>query len=118
MARVIAEETGAKPTAQERWQREEQSSISTVTDYREPQAYHLSYRQVEEWMQERWGPVDHSTINRWVLTYSPLLEEVFHRRKPPVWASWRMDETYIQVRGQWHYRYRVLDKTDRPIDFR
>jgi hypothetical protein len=64
MARVIGKETGAKPSDQDRGQREEQSRISTVTDYREPQAYHLSYRQVEEWMQERGVPVDHSTINR------------------------------------------------------
>lgn len=60
-------------------------------------AYPLSYRQVEELMQERGVSVDHATINRWVLKYSPQLEEVFHRRKRSVWLSWRMDETYIKV---------------------
>ena len=60
-------------------------------------AYPLSTRHVEELMQERGVEVDHSTMNRWVIKYSPLLEEAFHRRKRPVWTSWRMDETYIKV---------------------
>src|SRR5262245_17138590 len=54
-------------------------------------AYPLSYRQVEELMEERGVSVDHATINRWVLKYSPQLAEVFHRCKRPVWISWRMD---------------------------
>ena len=41
-----------------------------------------------------------ATINRWVIKYSPQLEEAFHRRKRPVWVSWRMDETYIKVKGR------------------
>ena len=61
--------------------------------------------------------IDHATINRWVIKYSPLLEEAFHRRKRPVWVSWRMDETYIKVKGQWHYLYRAVDKTGQTIDF-
>ena len=61
-------------------------------------AYPLSYRHVEELMEERGVPSDHATIQRWVVKYSPLLEEAFHRRKRPVWISWRMDETYI---NQW-----------------
>jgi putative transposase len=80
-------------------------------------AYPLSYRQVEELMQERGVSVDHATINRWVLKYSPQLEEVFHRRKRPVWISGRMDETYIRVRGQWRYLYRAVDKSGQTIDF-
>src|SRR5262245_41901932 len=58
-------------------------------------AYPLSYRHVEELMEERGVPVDHATIQRWVVKYSPLLEAAFHRRKRAVWLSWRMDETYI-----------------------
>jgi putative transposase len=50
-------------------------------------AYPLSTRHVEELMQERGVSVDHSTVNRWVITYSPQLEEAFHRRKRPVWLS-------------------------------
>jgi putative transposase len=63
-------------------------------------AYPLSTRHVEELMLERGGHVDHSTINRWVIKDSPQREEAFHRRKRAVWVSWRMDETYIKVKGQ------------------
>src|SRR5215475_1942783 len=80
-------------------------------------AYPLSYRHVEELMEERGGAVDHATIQRWVVQYSPLLEEAFHRRKRPVWMSWRMDETYIKVKGQWRYLYRAVDKHGQTIDF-
>jgi putative transposase len=45
------------------------------------------------------------------------LEAAFHRRKRPVWLSWRMDETYIRVKGQWTYLYRAVDKTGQTIDF-
>src|SRR5919201_5888985 len=80
-------------------------------------AYPLSTRHVEELMEERGVEVDHSTINRWVIKYSPLLEEAFHRRKRPVWISWRMDETYIKVKGHWRYLYRAVDKYGQTIDF-
>ena len=80
-------------------------------------AYPLSYRHVEELLEERGVPIDHATIQRWVVKYSPLLEEAFHRRKRPVWVSWRMDETYIKVKGQWYYRYRAVDKPGQTIDF-
>src|SRR5215213_8507018 len=79
-------------------------------------AYPLSTRHVEELMEERGVEVDHSTINRWIIKYSPLLEEAFHRRKRPVWVSWRMDETYIKVKGQWRYLYRAVDKHGQTID--
>ncbi|MGE3541896.1 MAG: IS6 family transposase [Candidatus Tectimicrobiota bacterium] len=80
-------------------------------------AYPLSYRHVEELMEERGVPLDHATIQRWVVKYRPLLEEAFHRRKRPVWISWRMDETYIKVKGQWRYLYRAVDKHGQTIDF-
>ena len=80
-------------------------------------AYPLSTRHVEELMRERGVRVDYSTVNRWVIKYSPQLEEAFHRRKRPVWLSWRMDETYIRVKGQWTYLYRAVDKTGQTIDF-
>src|SRR5712692_1430618 len=80
-------------------------------------AYPLSTRHVEELMEERGVEVDHSTINRWVIKYSPQLEEAFHRRKRPVWVSWRMDETSIKVKGEWRYLYRAVDKTGQTIDF-
>ena len=80
-------------------------------------AYPLSTRHVEELIAERGVDVDHSTINRWIVKYSPLLEEAFHRRKRPVWVSWRMDETYVKVKGQWRYLYRAVDKHGQTIDF-
>ena len=80
-------------------------------------AYPLSYRHVEELMEERGVPIDHATIQRWVVKDSPQLEAAFHRRKRPVWVSWRMDETSIKVKGQWYYLYRAVDKTGQTIDF-
>jgi transposase-like protein len=79
-------------------------------------AYPLSYRQVEELMQERGVSVDHTTVNRWVVKYSPPLEAAFHRHKRPVWLSWRLDETYIRVKGEWRYLYRAVDKHGQTID--
>src|SRR5438046_2271554 len=80
-------------------------------------AYPLSTRHVEEPMEVRGVELDHATINRWVIKYSPQLEEAFHRRKRQVWVSWRMDETYIKVKGQWRYLYRAVDKMGQTIDF-
>jgi putative transposase len=80
-------------------------------------AYPLSTRHVEELMLERGVRVDHATINRWVIKCSPQLEEAFHRRKRPVRVSWRMDETYLRVKGQWSYLYRAVDKHGQTIDF-
>jgi putative transposase len=79
-------------------------------------AYPLITRHVEELMRARGVYVDHSTINRWVIKYSPPLEEAFHRRKQPVRPSWRMDETYLRVKGEWHYLYRTVDKRGQTID--
>jgi putative transposase len=78
-------------------------------------AYPASTRHVEELMQERGVSFDHATGNRWVIKYSPPLEEAFHRRKRPAWLSWWMDETYIKVKEQWYYLYRAVDKTGQTI---
>ena len=67
-------------------------------------AYPLSARHVEALMEARGVEVDHPTLNRWVIKYSPQLEEAFHRRKRAVWVSWRMAATYIKVKGQWTNR--------------
>ena len=80
-------------------------------------AYPLSYRHVEELMAEHGVELDHATIQRWVIKYSPLLEEAFHQRKRPVWTSWRLDETSIKVKGVWKYLYRAVDKYGKTIDF-
>lgn len=68
-------------------------------------------------MKERGVSVDHSTINRWVLEYSPQLEAVARTHRKPVGKSWRMDETYIRIKGKWKYLYRAVDKEGKTIDF-
>ncbi len=78
----------------------------------------LSTRQVEALMEERGVNVNHSTLNRWVIKYSPQLEEACHRRKRRVWTSWRLDETDIKMKGEWKYLYRAVDKFGKTIDFR
>jgi putative transposase len=80
-------------------------------------AYPISYRQLEEMMGEREVEVDHSTLNRWILKYVPLLEKEFAMRKPPVGRSWRLDETYVRVKGKWKYLYRAVDKAGTTVDF-
>jgi putative transposase len=80
-------------------------------------AYPISYRQLEEMMDERGVEVDHSTLNRWVLKYVPLLETQFCARKRSVGSSWRLDETYVKVKGVWKYLYRAVDKAGGTVDF-
>ena len=80
-------------------------------------AYPLSYRQIGEMMEERGVEVDHSTLNRWVLKYVPVLEKAFLARKRPVGGSWRLDETYVRVKGAWKYLYRAVDKAGATVDF-
>jgi transposase-like protein len=80
-------------------------------------AYPISYRQLEEMMAEHGVAVDHATLNRWVLKYVPLLDQQFRARKRPVGPSWRMDETYVRVKGAWKYLYRAVDKAGATVDF-
>jgi putative transposase len=80
-------------------------------------AYSLSYRDIEELLSERGVSADHATINRWVVKYSPKLENEFRKsHKRPVGTSWRVDETYIKVKGEWVYLYRAVDKEGYTID--
>ena len=80
-------------------------------------AYPLSLRNLEEMMAERGIQVDHATVHRWALKMLPVLAKVFRRRQRPVGRSWRVDETYIQVGGQWKYLYRAVDKLGYTVDF-
>ena len=80
-------------------------------------AYPWSYRHLEEVMEERVVFVDHSSINRWAIRFLPLLEKVFRKHKRQVGGSWRMDETYIKVKGVCKYLYRAVDKEGKTVDF-
>ena len=80
-------------------------------------AYPLSLRHLEEMMAERGFEVDHSSVHRWVIKLVPLFEKAFRKHKHPVGKSWRMDETYVKVRGQWKYLYRAVDKAGNTVDF-
>ena len=79
--------------------------------------YPLSYRDIEELFLERGLEVDHSTLNRWVLAYAPLIERRLRAFRKPHCGSIRVDETYIKIRGQWRYLYRAIDKYGTPVDF-
>jgi transposase-like protein len=68
-------------------------------------------------MQERGVSVDHSSINRWAIRFLPLVEKMARKHKRPVGTSWRMDETYIKVKGIWKYLYRAVDKQGKTVDF-
>ncbi|MCW5590223.1 MAG: IS6 family transposase [Legionellales bacterium] len=82
-------------------------------------AYSLSYRDIEELAAERGLHVDYSTIHRWVVHYSPLLEKEFRKKhKRPVNVSWRMDETYLKLKSKDVYLYRAVDKFGDTIDLK
>ncbi|MBW4526609.1 MAG: IS6 family transposase [Phormidium tanganyikae FI6-MK23] len=79
--------------------------------------YPLSYRDLEEMMAERGVEVDHSTIHRWVLSYAPELDQRLRPHLNETNDSWRVDETYIEVKGVWKYLYRAVDSMGNTLDF-
>ena len=80
--------------------------------------YGISYRELEEMMTERGVAVDHTTIYRWVQQYAPEMEKRLKwYLRSPLHRSWRVDETYVKVKGQWVYLYRAVDKHGATIDF-
>lgn len=79
--------------------------------------YKFSYRDLVEMMAERGVDVSHLTILRWVQCYVPEFEKRWRRYARPVGLSWRVDETYIRVRGRLPYLYRAVDKQGLTVDF-
>lgn len=78
--------------------------------------YSLSLRNLEEMMAERGIEVDHSSVHRWVIKLRPVFEKAFRRRKRPAGRSWRVDETYVKIKGQCKYLYRAVDKPGNTVD--
>src|SRR6478736_2350517 len=79
--------------------------------------FSLSYRDVEELLAERGLSVDHATVWRWVQRYAPELDRRLRKRLKATNDSWRVDETYVRVKGKWVYLYRAVDSTGATIDF-
>jgi transposase-like protein len=79
--------------------------------------YALSYRDLEEMMQERGLCVDHTTIFRWVQRYAPELEKHCRPHLKTTTDSWRVDETYIKIKGVWAYLYRAMDSQGNTLEF-
>ena len=79
--------------------------------------FSLSYRELEEMMMIRGAEVDHSTLQRWVKCFVCLIDKRVRQRKKPVDGSWRVDETYIKLKGKWVYLYRAVDSQGHTVDF-
>ncbi|OSY06480.1 hypothetical protein BTJ48_03353 [Bacillus mycoides] len=79
--------------------------------------YNLSFRNLVEMMEERGLSLAHTTIMRWVHQYAPELDKRVRRHLKSTNDSWRVDETYVKIKGQWMYLYRAVDSKGNTIDF-
>jgi IS6 family transposase len=77
----------------------------------------ISYRDLELMLLDRGVEVDHTTIFRWIQAYAPEIEKRIRPHLRPSEGSWRVDETYVKVKGRWMYLYRAVDSRGQTIDF-
>src|SRR3954470_8466219 len=77
----------------------------------------ISYRDLELMLQDRDVAVDHTTVFRWIQAYAPELEKRIRPYLRSSNGSWRVDETYVKVKGRWTYLYRAVDSRGQTIDF-
>jgi len=77
----------------------------------------ISYRDLELMLLDRGVEVDHTTIFRWIQAYAAELEKRIRPHLRMSNGSWRVDETYVKVKGRWTYLYRAVDSRGQTIDF-
>src|SRR3954467_15919257 len=77
----------------------------------------ISYRDLELMLRDRGVEVDHSTVFRWIQAYAAELEKRIRPHLRMSNGSWRVDETYVKVKGRWTYVYRAVDSRGQTIDF-
>ena len=77
----------------------------------------ISYRDLERMLADRGVSVDHTTVSRWTQHYAPEIDKRMRPHFQMTNGSWRVDETYIKVKGRWTYLYRAVDSRGKTIDF-
>src|SRR6266853_5038362 len=79
--------------------------------------FKLSFRDLVAMMAERGIDLAHTTIMRWIQRYVPEFERRWNRFACKAGRSWRVDETYVRIKGRWTYLYRAVDSDGKTVDF-
>jgi IS6 family transposase len=94
-----------------------QYESTTFTNRERYLKYSFSFRDIVEMMSERGLKISHTTIMRWVHEFRPEIDKRVRSYLKPSNNSWRTDETYNKIKGQWKYLYRAVDSKGKTIDF-